>query len=186
MCWHNCGFKLKQKHSPYFTFQLRGFCLLLYICIVQWVMISSLNLTRDAQEIFNDFKPTFKMCLSLYYIWQLHQGLWKNCAWMCHMSWQACQHLLLAMTTSLTYHQPLNVIPPVSGIQFSICGCFKYDIHEPFMSLSVKIRWNQLFSFIFFFRNVKIYHYSYAMLWIKISAWNPLLHLICNVYRSLT
>lgn len=137
--------------------------------MAHWLMISSLNLTivGGAQEIFNDFKPTFKMCLSLYYIWQLRQGLWKNCAWMCHMSWQACQHLLLAMTTILTHHQPLNVIPSKSGIKFSICGRFKYDIHEPFMSLSVKIRWSQLFSS-FFFRNVEKYLSSYAMLWIKL------------------
>lgn len=52
-------------------------------------------------------RHAFKMCLCLFYIRQLYWSLWQNFAPMCHMSWQAYKHLLLAMCHPLSeWHMP--------------------------------------------------------------------------------
>lgn len=56
------------------------------------------------QSRLRDLRLPFRTCLCLFYVWQLHCGLWQNSAEMCHTWWQTSRHLLLALTAILTHH----------------------------------------------------------------------------------
>lgn len=121
--------------------------------VAVWVTVINLNQSRTGADRLYSSRRAFKMCLCLFYRWQLHWGPRQICAPMCHMSWQACKHILPAMTSILT-HTNSHVTPSWSDIQV-MCGWFICAISKPFYSFFfLKNKMNKLLHVLMSVKNI--------------------------------